>query len=58
VVNALANNPGTQCRHCQQPIVACGFDCAFHGYVHVGDRSGSHKCGVLNGYPVADNASP
>lgn len=58
VVNALEPLTGLKCAECRDPIVACGFDCAFQGYVHSeGSRRGSHKCGDINGDRTVCNAS-
>lgn len=58
VVNSLEPLTGLQCGKCEAPIVACGFDCAFSGYVHSeGSRRGSHKCGMMDGYITSCDAS-
>lgn len=58
VVNALEPTEGVQCIRCDAPIVACGFDCAFSGYVHsAGPRQGSHKCGTIDDYATVCDAS-
>lgn len=48
VVDSLRGQD-SECRHCGEKMLPCGFDCQFGQYVHLGKRAGSHKCGPRYG---------